>query len=56
MSIDIDEAKVKRNEFGLWIAWTLATTLGMLVGYLSHRRVSRVLGFLSAGHQKVMSM
>ena len=24
----------------------------MLVGYLSHRRVSRVLGFLSAGHRR----
>ena len=34
MSIDIDEARVKRNEFGLWLAWTLATALGMLIGYL----------------------
>ena len=34
MSIDIDEAKVARNEFGLWLAWTLATTFGMLVGFL----------------------
>jgi hypothetical protein len=34
MSIDIDETKVKRNEFGLWLAWTLATALGMLIGYL----------------------
>jgi hypothetical protein len=34
MTIDIDETKVKRNEFGLWLAWTLATALGMLVGYL----------------------
>src|SRR5512147_836333 len=34
MAIDIDEAKVERNEFGLWLAWTLATTLGMLLGYL----------------------
>jgi hypothetical protein len=34
MTIDIDERKVKRNEFSLWLAWTLATTLGMLVGYL----------------------
>jgi hypothetical protein len=34
MTIDIDEAKVKRNEFGLWFAWTMATTLGMLLGYL----------------------
>jgi hypothetical protein len=33
-SIDIDEAKVQRNEFGLWLAWTLATALGMLFGFL----------------------
>src|SRR5215216_5910361 len=32
--IDIDEAKVQRNEFGLWLAWTLATALGMLFGFL----------------------
>ncbi len=34
MTIDIDETKVKRNEFSLWLAWTLATALGMLIGYL----------------------
>ena len=34
MTIDIDEAKVERNEFGLWIGWTLATALGMLLGFL----------------------
>lgn len=34
MSIDISEAKVARNEFGLWFGWTLATALGMLVGHL----------------------
>lgn len=34
MAIDIDEAKVERNEFGLWLAWTLATALGLVVGYL----------------------
>jgi len=33
-SIDIDEAKVARNEFGLWLGWTLATAIGMLIGYL----------------------
>ena len=32
--IDIDEAKVARNEFGLWLGWTLATALGMLLGFL----------------------
>lgn len=34
MTIDIDEAKVNRNEFGLWLGWTLATVVGMLVGFL----------------------
>lgn len=34
MTIDIDEAKLNRNEFGLWLGWTLATTLGMLLGFL----------------------
>lgn len=32
--IDIDEAKVNRNEFGLWLGWTLATAIGMLLGFL----------------------
>lgn len=34
MAVDLDEAKVARNEFGLGLAWTAATTLGMMVGYL----------------------
>jgi hypothetical protein len=34
MTIDLDEAKVKRNELGLWLGWTLATAGGMLVGFL----------------------
>ncbi len=34
MGIDISEAKVERNEFGLWAGWTLATTAGMLAGFL----------------------
>lgn len=34
MSIDIDEAKVERNIFSLWLGWTLATALGMLLGFL----------------------
>ena len=34
MTIDIDEAKVERNEFGLWLGWTLATAGGMLIGFL----------------------
>lgn len=34
MTIDIDEAKVERNEFGLWLGWTLATAGGMFIGFL----------------------
>ena len=34
MTIDIDEAKVEHNEFGLWLGWTLATAGGMLLGFL----------------------
>jgi hypothetical protein len=34
MTIDLDEAKVERNEFGLWLGWTLATAGGMLLGFL----------------------
>lgn len=34
MTVDIDEVKVERNEFGLWFGWTLATAVGMLVGFL----------------------
>jgi hypothetical protein len=34
MAVDINEAKVERNEFGLWLGWTLATALGMLLGHL----------------------
>lgn len=34
MTLDLDEAKVERNEFGLWLGWTLATAGGMLIGFL----------------------
>lgn len=34
MGIDISEAKVERNEFGLWAGWTIATAVGMLLGFL----------------------
>lgn len=34
MTIDIDDAKVHRNELGLWLGWTLATAIGMLLGLL----------------------
>ena len=51
MTIDIDESKVKRNEFGLWLAWTLATTLGMLIGYLP---LALVVGSLDLGVARVI--
>ena len=34
MTIDINEAKVARDEFGMWLEWTLATAFGMLLGFL----------------------
>jgi hypothetical protein len=34
MTIDINESKVASNEFGMWLEWTLATALGMLLGFL----------------------
>jgi hypothetical protein len=34
MAIDINEAKVENNEIGMWLEWTLATTFGMLLGFV----------------------
>lgn len=34
MTIDLDEARVERNEIGLWLGWTVATAGGMLLGFL----------------------
>ena len=51
MTIDIDETKVKRNEFGLWLAWTLATGLGMLIGYLP---LAFLIGSLDLGVARVI--
>jgi len=34
MALDINEARVARNEFGMWLEWTLATAFGMLLGFL----------------------
>ena len=51
MTIDINEAKLKRNEIGLWLAWTLATTLGMLIGYLS---LALLVGSLDLGIARVI--
>jgi hypothetical protein len=34
MAIDLDEAKVNRSEFNLWLGWTLATAAGMILGFV----------------------
>ncbi len=34
MAIDLDEAKVNRSEFKLWLYWTLATAAGMILGFV----------------------
>jgi hypothetical protein len=34
MAIDIDEARLRRSEPSLWLAWTLATAAGMLAGFV----------------------
>ena len=51
MTIDINETKVKRNEFSLWLAWTLATALGMLIGYLP---LAFLVGSLDLGIARVI--
>jgi hypothetical protein len=51
MTIDIDETTVKRNEFGLWLAWTLATALGLLIGYLP---LALLVGSLDLGLARVI--
>jgi NhaP-type Na+/H+ or K+/H+ antiporter len=34
MTIDINEATVRRSGFNLWLAWTLATAAGMVLGFV----------------------
>lgn len=34
MSIDLDEAKIQRNMTPLWLSWTLATAIGMIIGFV----------------------
>jgi hypothetical protein len=51
MTIDINEAKLKRNEIGLWLAWTFATALGLLIGYLS---LALLVGSLDLGITRVI--
>ncbi|MGQ0600153.1 MAG: hypothetical protein ACT4QE_00495 [Anaerolineales bacterium] len=33
MTIDIDDRKVQRRGFSLWLSWTLATAAGMVLGF-----------------------
>ena len=35
MAIDLNETKIARNEFGMWLEWTLATAFGMLLGFVT---------------------
>ncbi len=51
MTVDLDETKVQRNEFGLWLAWTLATGLGMLIGYVP---LALLVGSLDLGVARVI--
>jgi hypothetical protein len=44
MTIDIDEAKVEKNELGLWAGWVLATAGGMLLGFLPAKLIADALG------------
>ncbi len=44
MGIDLDEAKVTKNESGLWVAWVLATACGMLLGFLPARLIANTFG------------
>jgi hypothetical protein len=44
MTIDISEAKLERNKFGLWAGWALATALGMLIGFLPAELLAEALG------------
>lgn len=46
MAIDIDEAKVNRNPVALWLGWTLATALGIILGYLP---MALVIGTIDMG-------
>jgi hypothetical protein len=44
MTVDLDETRIDKNEFGFWFAWVVATTAGMLLGFLPARPVADVLG------------
>jgi hypothetical protein len=51
MTIDIDETKVKQNEFSLWAGWTLATAFGLLIGYLP---LAFLVGWIDLGIARVI--
>ena len=51
MTVDIDERKLRGSEFILWLSWTLATALGMLLGYLP---LALVVGPLDLGLVRVI--
>jgi hypothetical protein len=44
MTIDLDESKIRRNEFGLWAGWLLATVGGMLIGFLPAKLIADIFG------------
>jgi len=44
MAIDLDESKLRKNEFGLWAAWVLATAGGMLIGFLPAKLLADLFG------------
>lgn len=51
MTIDIDESKVARSPARLWLGWTLATTVGMLLGFVP---ASLVVGNLDLGLARIL--
>jgi hypothetical protein len=51
MALDIDERKVRRNELSLWLSWCLATTAGMLLGFVP---VALVISDLDLGLARVL--
>ena len=34
MTLDVDESRVQRDEFGLWLRWTLATMVALILGFV----------------------
>lgn len=44
MTIDIAESKLIRNEWKLWLGWTLTTGLGLLIGFLPSGFLAQAFG------------